>query len=420
MRTMLPPHSLLPTRMLLRSLLVAGITSHPMLLAPGLATLKLLSKPRGYLLNVERNPVLHSIVKNVLYNHFCAGENASEVKATIQNIKNMGFRGVILTYAKESPGKSSNEKDQYDLESQQVDADIEAWHQGVLQTVRMVSDGDFLALKLTGAGAAVTRSLSLGKPLPTQMESALMDICDEALSRRVNVFLDAEQHHVQSGIDKVALDLMRRYNQHDIAVVFNTYQAYLKSTSSTLLDHLHYAKQKGFTIGIKLVRGAYMSTEPRHLIHDTKAETDASYDLIAKSLIQGQPAAWKEDESFTFPRLQLFLATHNRNSTLKAQELQQARVKVGLPRIQVQYGQLLGMADEVSFTLLQRNEQDIQSQEVVVSEVYKCLTWGTIGDCIFYLLRRANENKDAVSRTLAEYRALRAEVMRRIMKLLTF
>ncbi|KAK4059169.1 hypothetical protein Trihar35433_11166 [Trichoderma harzianum] len=317
-----------------------------MLLAPGLATLKFLSKPRGPLFNVERNPLLHSIVKNVLYNHFCAGENASEVKATIQNIKDMGFRGVILTYAKEGPGKS-DEKDQVDSKSQQADPEIEAWHQGVLQTVQMIGDGDFLALKLTGAGAAVTTALSHGKPLPTQMESALVDLCDEAIRRRVNIFLDAEQHHVQPGIDKVALDLMRRYNRGDVAVVFNTYQAYLKSTSVTLLDHLHCAKQERFMIGIKLVRGAYMSTEPRHLIHDTKAETDASYDLIAESLIQGQSTAWKEDESFTSPRLQLFLATHNRASTLKAQELQQSRTNAGLPRIQVQYGQLLGMADEM-------------------------------------------------------------------------
>ncbi|UKZ51068.1 hypothetical protein TrVGV298_004823 [Trichoderma virens] len=332
----------------------------------------------------------------------------------------MGFCGVILTYAKEGPGRSSGDNSQLDPESQKVDTEIEAWHQGVLQTVRMIGEGDFIALKLTGAGAAVTTALSLGNPLPTQMESALADLCGEAISRNVNIFLDAEQHHVQTGINKVALDLMRRYNRGDVAIVFNTYQAYLKSTSVTLLDHLDYAKKDGFTIGIKLVRGAYMSTEPRHLIHDTKAETDASYDLIAESLIQGQFAGWGQDESFSSPRLHLFLATHNRTSTLKAQELQQDRTKAGLPRIQVQYGQLLGMADEVSFTLLQRNKEDMQSQGLVVSDVYKCLTWGTIGDCIFYLLRRANENKDAVSRTVAEYRALRREVARRIKNVFTF
>jgi hypothetical protein len=118
-----------------------------MLLAPGLSVLNFLCKPRGGLFNVERNPILHSVIKNVLYSHFCAGENANEVKTTIQNIKNMGFRGVILTYAKEASGKSSNEKDLSDHESQKVDAEIQAWHQGVLQTVKMIGDGDFLALK---------------------------------------------------------------------------------------------------------------------------------------------------------------------------------------------------------------------------------------------------------------------------------
>lgn len=144
---MLPPHSLLPSRMLLRSLLVARITSHTMLLTPGLSILKFLSKPRGFLFSVERNPILHSIVKNILYNHFCAGENENEVKATIQNIKSLGFRGVILTYAKEGPGISTTKGYSSDVGLQNCDAEIAAWYQGVLQTVGMIGDGDFLALK---------------------------------------------------------------------------------------------------------------------------------------------------------------------------------------------------------------------------------------------------------------------------------
>ncbi|EHK50739.1 uncharacterized protein TrAtP1_005175 [Trichoderma atroviride] len=411
---MLPPHSLLPSRMLIRSLLVAGVTSHPLLLTPGLSILNFLSKPRGPLFNMERNRILHTILKNLLYNHFCAGENAREVKATIQNIKNMGFRGVILTYAKETSGKSSSEKDLSNDESKGVDSETMAWHQGVLQTVRMIGDGDFLALKLTGAGEAVTTALSSGKPLPEQMESALLDVCDEAISRHVNVFLDAEQHHVQPGIDEVALNLMRRYNRGGVAVVFNTYQGYLKSTPRILLDHLHKAREEQFVIGIKLVRGAYMSTEPRHLIQDTKEGTDISYDSIAEGLIQGKYADWTQDEAFNSPKLELFLATHNLPSTLKAQQLQKSRMHAQLPLIRIQYGQLLGMADEVSLTLLQMNREDTSGKRFAATEVYKCLTWGTLNDCIFYLLRRANENKDAVTRTLAEYRALKREVLRRM------
>lgn len=126
---------------------MAGVTSHPLLLTPGLSILNFLSKPRGSLFNIDKNPILHTILKNFLYNHFCAGENASEVKATIQNIKKMGYRGVILTYAKETTGKSSSEKDSPNDEPQGVDKEITAWHQGVLQTVRMIGEGDFLALK---------------------------------------------------------------------------------------------------------------------------------------------------------------------------------------------------------------------------------------------------------------------------------
>ncbi|KAM0517349.1 hypothetical protein ACHAPE_004879 [Trichoderma viride] len=325
----------------------------------------------------------------------------------------MGFRGVILTYAKETSG-SSSQKDSLNDESQGVDNEIMAWHQGVLQTIRMIGDGDFLALKLTGAGEAVTTALSSGKPLPEQMESALLDVCDEAISRHVNVFVDAEQHHVQPGIDKVALNLMRRYNRSGVAVVFNTYQGYLKSTPRILLDHLHKAKEEQFVIGIKLVRGAYMSTEPRHLIHDTKEGTDVSYDSIAEGLIKGQYADWTQDEAFNSPKLELFLATHNLPSTLKAQKLQNSRMHARLPLIRIQYGQLLGMADEVSLTLLQTNREDVSGKRFAATEVYKCLTWGTLNDCIFYLLRRANENKDAVTRTLAEYKALKQEVLRRV------
>jgi hypothetical protein len=133
--------------MLIRSLLVAGVTSHPLLLAPGLSILNFLSKPRGPLFNIEKNRILHTILKNFLYNHFCAGENAREVNTTIKNIKNMGFRGVILTYAKETTAKSSSEENVSNEESQGVDNEIMAWYQGVLQTVKMIGDGDFLALK---------------------------------------------------------------------------------------------------------------------------------------------------------------------------------------------------------------------------------------------------------------------------------
>lgn len=121
-----------------------------------------LSKPnRGFLLNVDRNPILHGILKKTFYEQFCAGENGAETKATIKQLKDMGFRGVIMTYAKETVFDHSTKTEQglgvAVLEKQQngeaVDpaltrcANIEAWRKGTIETVEQLEDGDYLAVK---------------------------------------------------------------------------------------------------------------------------------------------------------------------------------------------------------------------------------------------------------------------------------
>lgn len=104
------------------------------------------------MLDVDRNPVLREIVKKTFYNHFCAGENGDEVRGTICSIKDMGFKGVILTYAKEivvdASAKEKNVGGEDEMESQDIEnSDITAWSAGVLETVEMVNEGDILALK---------------------------------------------------------------------------------------------------------------------------------------------------------------------------------------------------------------------------------------------------------------------------------
>ncbi|KAF5597556.1 proline oxidase [Fusarium pseudocircinatum] len=388
--------------------------------------LSFFTKPHLPVFSVDKNPILNVLFKSTIYRHFCAGEDVREVKSTINSIKDMGFKGVILTYAREVVIESSGEQEVgvgvKELKEEGIlpqeptfDEGIEAWRQGVLETASMLEKGDFLALKFTGAGAGVMQALKDQIPLPQQMQDALNAVCEKAMERKAGILIDAEQQFVQPTIDDIALGLMRRYNREQ-AIVYNTYQAYLKSTPSTLLDHLHCAKEEGFTIGVKLVRGAYMNSEPRGLIHDTKQQTDDMYNRITEGLLQRR---YKDLRPDGFPKVDLFLATHNKQSALHAYQVQQQRAEVGLPLTKVQYGQLLGMADEVSCTLLQI-AADPKANVPASPEVYKCLSWGTLGDCISYLFRRAVENRDAVSRTKIEYYALRKEVWRRIKKAITF
>lgn len=141
-------------------MLIATVSSHRALLTPALSILSFFAKPRPAILDVEKNPVLHAIFKKTLYNHFCAGENVKEVKSTIQQIKDMGFKGVILTYAREVVVDASTEQE-VGVGSQEYkgkdtktpamregsDAGIQGWREGVIETASMLGEGDFLALK---------------------------------------------------------------------------------------------------------------------------------------------------------------------------------------------------------------------------------------------------------------------------------
>jgi proline dehydrogenase len=242
---------------------------------------------------------------------------------------------------------------------------------------------------------------------PQQMLDALNDIGTKCKERNIQIIVDAESQHYQKGINRVALEMMRKFNTDGRVVVYNTYQAYLKGTKSLIMSHLAEAEKDGFTLGLKVVRGAYIATDDRALIHDTKQDTDDNYNGIAKGALRQQLGEF--GVSRPFPSVKLFLASHNRDSVISAQRLHEQRTAAGLPTVDVAFGQLHGMSDEVSFSLLAEKGNNGQPPAV-----FKCSTWGSMGECIAYLIRRAVENRDAVLRTNDEYMALRKEAKRRL------
>lgn len=152
------PLSVMPTSMLLRSLFVATVSSNRFLLIPSLSLLSFFSKPgRSFLFNVDRNPLLRGILKRTFYKQFCAGESEKETRVCVKQLKDLGFRGVILTYAKEivfdhktrQSHHLANKTPGSVKEGMQTtkDADIEAWRSGTLKTVDMMDGDDILAVK---------------------------------------------------------------------------------------------------------------------------------------------------------------------------------------------------------------------------------------------------------------------------------
>lgn len=149
------PLAALPNGVLLRSLLIAAISSKPYLLGPSLRILSILSQPgRSLLLDVDRNPLLHGLLKHTFYKQFCAGENGAETQGTLRHLKELGFRGTILTYAKETvfdhkTNTSHGLGISKSLMEEKVEhcPTIEEWRKGTLKTVDLLGDGDYLAMK---------------------------------------------------------------------------------------------------------------------------------------------------------------------------------------------------------------------------------------------------------------------------------
>lgn len=235
----------------------------------------------------------------------------------------------------------------------------------------------------------------------------------------------------------------------------DTQTRYLKSTPEKLSRHLASSRDYQFTLGVKMVRGAYLQSEwNRSLIHTTKEETDLAYDTaialllyggkptaeilpdvarcrdivrdgdrLFASALQKRPEVWQKiDRTQQRPwNADVVFATHNKTSVQTALSIQQRLAEtegkqgVWPGRVNdVAYAQLLGMADELSLHLCSRKETTDTG-----IKCYKYAVWGSLNECVLYLLRRAEENRDSLARTKATVRELLRELRYRARRFLS-
>ncbi|PQE31456.1 proline dehydrogenase protein [Rutstroemia sp. NJR-2017a WRK4] len=423
------PLSILPTSAVIRSLAIMSVSSSPILLGPSLKVMALLANSKSPILSPDHNPILRFFLKHTFYKQFCAGETPPEVQRTIRGIKDLGYTGVFLCYAREVESAKNATATKID-EEKCINNEVKPWAAGTLATVNLSEAGDFVAVKFSGAGSLALHALENQLDPHPALKDAIDEICELGAKRGVKMVFDAEHAAVQKGIDQWTVDYMKKYNKTGKggAVVYGTYQAYLKACPEVVASHLAIARKENFTLGVKLVRGAYLGSDPRELIHDTKPETDNCYDGIADALVRRsyndvlRPAKGETE----FPDVDVAIAGHNLESVRKTQRIRAKQAENGEDRIELVYAQLQGMADEVSCELVQEGRlaekkkselagaRDGKAVDVDVPQAYKYLTWGTTGECMKYLLRRAYENRDAVGRTREGRDEMGRELVRRV------
>ncbi|KAM5342781.1 hypothetical protein ACJ41O_013747 [Fusarium nematophilum] len=411
--------SRLPNKTLLRSLVLTSLMSKDWLMRPSLAVIDAMTKSKSALLNPDRNPVLNQVLRWTIYNHFCAGSTKAQVVRCMAELRRLGYQGVILGFAKEvvldpAEGAVHSGDAEYGLACYRM---IDEWKEANLETIRMLSPNDFLSVKLTGAGPVCLDAMQARRPLPAAVSDALDEICIETKKRGARLWIDAEQQILQTGLDEWVIELMKKYNRNGEALVYNTIQAYLKGSRRNAERHVLQAAREGWTLCVKLVRGAYIENEIRSLIHDTKEETDRSYNDIAHMMISRELPRAKGADDLKFPSAALMLATHNAASAEKAIATRRQRIADGLPTTKLECGQINGMADELSCALVESCEQcvsDPSMDKASAPGVFKYVAWGSVSECMGYLYRRAVENRGAVERTRHMVDALKKELRRRV------
>ncbi|KAK7429133.1 proline dehydrogenase [Neonectria magnoliae] len=190
---------------------------------------------------------------------------------------------------------------------------------------------------------------------------ALDEICSKYRDRKARILVDAESQHFQRGIMLVAVHLMSKYNTDGYALTYNTYQAYLKSTPATLAKHLAVAADQKFTVSLKVVRGDHLASDERCLIHDTKQETDDTYNYIAQGVLKQQIGEFGVPNGRPFTSVDLLLASCNKESVVAAHHLHQQRLKAKLPTVPVKFAQLQGMLDEEYMALKAEARRELRS-----------------------------------------------------------
>jgi proline dehydrogenase len=187
--------------------------------------------------------------------------------------------------------------------------------------------------------------------------SHLEQLCEYGKDKNVRILMDAEQTYFQAAIDDIVLNLCRTVNAKErtnAPTVFNTYQMYLKDALGRLEKDVLRSERYGYHFGIKIVRGAYMTSERERAsemeypdpIQPSIEHTHNAYNAGVAFFIK----KIGENTNSSIIPLSLLVASHNDISVRKATELMKVH-NVSPSNRTVAFAQLMGMKDGISFSL---------------------------------------------------------------------
>ena len=334
---------------------------------------------------------VEGLIRSTVFDHFCGGVNEEDCLPVIDKTYTKGRVCSVLDYS---------------VEGKEGEAIFDATMEKILKIIKFGYEKEaipYAVFKPSGFGRfglyqKITEKKELSAKEKTEwnrVKERFHKVCEVALEKNVPLLIDAEESSMQGAADDLLEALMEMYNK-DKAIVFNTLQMYRHDRMSYLKGLHERAHQKGFHIGMKVVRGAYMEKECKRAeeheyispICDDKQATDMNYDAAVHYMMEHKNMA-------------IFAGTHNEESSMLVVELAKKH-KIAPNDDRLWFGQLFGMSDHISFNLAKEGYN-----------VAKYLPFGPVRDVMPYLIRRAEENTSVAGQTSRELNLIKTERKRR-------
>lgn len=273
-----------------------------------------------------------------LYSRFISGTTLKHALTVSKNLKIKSV-GSIIDFSVESSKKLSRNIDE------------------IFKQIKVL-DNSFIALKFSALGIENQKSCY-----------NLLDqfYYENNKKDKPNTFLiDAEYDSIQNKINDLANYAIQEYNTEKQKVFYKTLQMYRNDIWKQYMDDMYFMKENKYAI--KLVRGAYMSTDP-HSVLRTKTKTDDQYNRAMIYFL---------DNLKDNPNNNIIIATHNKESYSLAKNYID---KLTLETEGIYFATLLGMADDICFDSSKFKK-------------LKYVPYGPFLETTPYLFRRVVENKD--------------------------
>lgn len=334
---------------------------------------------------------IKGLMKKTMFGHFCGGENINDCQHAVDVLAKYHIH-TILDYSVEGEGDEVS----YDATKNEI-----------LKTIER-SAGDenmpFAVFKVTGLGdLGIMTKIQEGKTLNEKdktsfdkLKNRIDELCKAACEANTKILVDAEESWFQDVIDEMAYEAMEKYNKES-CIVYNTYQMYRHDSLAKLYRDHETALKKGFLLGAKLVRGAYMEKERDRAeekgypspIQPTKEASDKDYDAALVYCVKN------------IKSMGLVSGTHNEQSNLLLTELI-SKNGINPSDESIYFAQLYGMSDNISFNLAKAGYN-----------VVKYVPYGPVEKVMPYLSRRAEENTSVAGQSSREFDLVKREMARR-------